>query len=140
MPAITASYRISPPEGTLSVSIPTENEHVVELNIGTTPATSGDGVKVTNVDDSPYYTALLASLAEAKEKLNEDMTIWKDAIGDREKQKEAIAAGTKGQQGNGKAMMMVKAARENDALPDEDDEEEDEEEDDDDDDDENETI
>ncbi|KAJ9123343.1 hypothetical protein QFC22_001542 [Naganishia vaughanmartiniae] len=134
MPSITAAYRISPPEGTPSVNIPTENEHVVELKIGTAPATSEDGVKVTNGNDSPYYTVLLEALAEAKEKLNEDMTVWKEAVGDREKQKEVISAGTKGQQGNGKAMMMVKAARENDALPDDDDEEDEEEDDDDDDD------
>ncbi|KAJ9107337.1 hypothetical protein QFC21_000787 [Naganishia friedmannii] len=139
MPAITAAYRISPPEGTPSVNTATENEHTVELKIGTKPATYEDGVKVTNVDDSPYYRVLLASLAEAKEKLNEDMTIWKEAVGDREKQIEAIPAGPKGQQGNGKAMMMARAARENDVLPD-DVEEEDEEEEDEEDDNDNETI
>lgn len=140
MPAITAAYRVTPPEGTPSVNIPAENEHIVELKIETIPTTSEDSIKVNNVDDSPYYTALLASLAEAKEKLNEDMTVWKEAVGDREKQKEAIPAGRKGQQGIGKAMMMVKAARENDALPDDDEEEEEEEEDDDDDQEDDENI
>ncbi|KAI5455494.1 hypothetical protein NCC49_000302 [Naganishia albida] len=127
MVAVHASYRITPPEGTPVVS-PTANEHVVEVQPDAAKDPSPDGDSPVNTDDSPYYLALLSSLADAKEKLNADMTIWKEAIGDREKHKEAVPITHKGKQGLGKAMMMVKAAKENDALPDDDDDEEDEDE------------
>lgn len=132
MVSVHASYRISPPAGTPAVTIPTENEHVVQVNTDAVDVPLPDGDHPVNTDDSPYYSALLASLADAKDKLNADLTIWKEAIGDREKSKEAVPVAHKGKQGLGKAMMMVKAAKENDALPDdadEDEEDEDEDED-----------
>lgn len=118
---IQASYRICPPTGTPEVSIATSGQHVVPVNLD--QAVVQKDPHPVNAEDSPYYSALLASLASAKEQLNADLTIWKEAIGDREKQKEAVPAMHKGKQGLGKAMMMVKAAKENDALPDDDDEE-----------------
>lgn len=130
MTSISASYRICPPAGTPSVSIPPSGEHVVNVNVNADQATAQDDPRPVNAEDSPYYSALLASLASAKEQLNADLTIWKEAIGDREKQKEAVPAAHKGKQGLGKAMMMVKAAKENDALPDDDDDDDDEDEDD----------
>ncbi|GHJ86236.1 hypothetical protein NliqN6_2638 [Naganishia liquefaciens] len=120
MVAIQASYSVCPPTRTPPVSIPTSGEHVVPLALG--QAAVQEDPRPLNADDSPYYSALLASLASAKEQLNADLTIWKEAIGDHEKQKEAVPAAHKGKQGLGKAMMMVKAAKENDALPDDDDE------------------
>ncbi|KAJ9106043.1 hypothetical protein QFC20_004103 [Naganishia adeliensis] len=129
MVAVHASYRISPPAGTPVVKIPTENDHIIDVQPDAANGPSQDGDNPVNADDSPYYLALLSSLADAKEKLNADMTIWKEAVGDREKQKDAVSAAHKGKQGLGKAMMMVKAAKENDALPDDDDEDEEEEED-----------
>jgi hypothetical protein len=128
MVAVHASYKITPPDGTPAVTIPTENEHVIEVLPDAANGPSPDGDHPVNTDDSPYYLALLSSLADAKEKLNADMTIWKEAVGDRERQKEAVPVTHKGKQGLGKAMMMVKAAKENDALPDDDDDEEDEDE------------
>lgn len=118
---IQASYRICPPTGTPEVSIATSGQHVVPVNLD--QAVVQEDPRPVNAEDSPYYSALLASLASAKEQLNADLTIWKEAIGDREKQKEAVPV-HKGKQGLGKAMMMVKAAKENDALPDDDDDDE----------------
>jgi hypothetical protein len=125
MVSIQASYRICPPAGTPSVPIPTSGEHVVSVNVDNDQVPAQEGLRPVNAEDSP----LLASLATAKEQLNADLTIWKEAIGDREKQKEAVPAAYKGKQGMGKAMMMVKAAKENENLPDDDDDSEDEEDD-----------
>jgi hypothetical protein len=129
MVSIQASYRICPPAGTPPVSIPTSGEHVVNVNVNNDQVPAQEGLRPVNSEDSPYYSALLTSLATAKEQLNADLTIWKEAIGDREKQKEAVPAAHKGKQGMGKAMMMVKAAKENENLPDDDDDSEDDEDD-----------
>ena len=67
--------------------------------------------KVYNEPDSPHYTALLASLAQAKDGLNARLTEWKETVGDTEKSKEVLPPGTAGQKGMGKAMMMVQAAK-----------------------------
>lgn len=128
MVAVHASYRINPPAGTPAVTIPTENAHIIDVQPDAANGHSQDGDNSVNAEDSPYYLALLSSLADAKEKLNADMTIWKEAIEDREKPKEAVPAAHKGKQGLGKAMMMMKAAKEVDALPDDDEEDEEDEE------------
>ncbi|KIR62349.1 hypothetical protein I312_103081 [Cryptococcus bacillisporus CA1280] len=50
-----------------------------------------------------YYTSASAALLASQATLNEKLTYWKDAIGDREKAKEDVGAVGFGR---GKAMMM----------------------------------
>ncbi|KAE8539573.1 hypothetical protein D1P53_004675 [Cryptococcus gattii VGV] len=50
-----------------------------------------------------YYTSASAALLASQGTLNEKLTYWKDAIGDREKAKEDVGAVGFGR---GKAMMM----------------------------------
>lgn len=59
-------------------------------------------------ETSTYYAALSLTLKTAQKALNEDLTLWKDALGDREKSKED--PGTVGY-GRGKAAVMSEDVR-----------------------------
>ncbi|KAF8555099.1 hypothetical protein OG21DRAFT_943874 [Imleria badia] len=77
---LTVSYTLSPPESTNSPpSLATKGAHafVVEAN------------KTANPGE--YYAALQKSIAAAREKLGEELTAWRDAIGNGEAGKEKAA-------------------------------------------------
>ena len=77
---LTVSYTLSPPEGTNSPpSLAANNGHTFVVEADKT-ASSGE-----------YYTALQKSIAAAREKLGEDLTAWRDAVGNGEVGKEKAA-------------------------------------------------
>lgn len=59
-------------------------------------------------ETSKYYSALSQTLKQTQKELNDNLTLWKDAIGDREKSKED--PGTIGF-GRGKAAVMSEDVR-----------------------------
>jgi hypothetical protein len=79
MPSITISYDLHPPEGT------PHDPKVVASKTQNFEIKSG----------SDYYTALRASIAEAKDTLGKELTEWRDQVGDLEKQKDADAKNAK---------------------------------------------
>lgn len=102
------------PLATARVNEQEETKVTAQSDVSSMPATA-----VYNEHGSEHYTALLASLAQAKDGLNARLTEWKEVIGDKEKSKEVLPPGTAGQKGMGKAMMMVQAAKQTDGRADE---------------------
>jgi hypothetical protein len=81
---LTVSYALSPPEGTNSPPS-------LALNGVHTFAVEAD--KTANVGE--YYDALQKSIVAAREKLGEELTAWRDAVGNAEVGKEKAAKATR---------------------------------------------
>lgn len=77
---LTVSYALSPPEGTNSPhSLSPNGVHAFAVEAERT------------ADIREYYEALRKSIAAAKERLGEELTAWRDAVGNTEVGKEKAA-------------------------------------------------
>ncbi|KAH0837821.1 hypothetical protein J3R83DRAFT_6029 [Lanmaoa asiatica] len=77
---LTVSYALSPPEGTNSPpSLAPSDSHAFTVEVEKT-ASIGE-----------YYGALRKSIAAAKEMVGEELTAWRDAVGNAEVGKEKAA-------------------------------------------------
>lgn len=86
------------PPTSATLTYPVEPRTNVTNSTGRGPAT----------ETSAHYTVLGETLRKAQKELNDTLTLWKDAIGDKEKSKED--PGTIGY-GRGKAAMMSEEVR-----------------------------
>ena len=103
------------PEASTSKLPPTtaKHAHPIVLSADSDSDSDPDSVSVPvpgseRSKTSTYYSALSLTLRKAQKDLNENLTSWKDAIGDREKSKED--PGTIGY-GRGKAAVMSEDVR-----------------------------
>lgn len=82
---LTVTYRIVPPQSTVTPqSLSPETTH--RFPIASPPENSkGDS------ELKEYYTSLRSSIAEARKKLGEELTAWRDAVGNSELGKEKSA-------------------------------------------------
>ncbi|WVN84889.1 uncharacterized protein L203_100025 [Cryptococcus depauperatus CBS 7841] len=97
--AIEVTYSLCPPSSTLipvSSSDPAPSSSAFSFPISPNPYSNLSAT-------TKYYTAASTSLLYAQAALNTELTLWKDAIGDGEKEKEDV--GTVGY-GRGKANLM----------------------------------
>ncbi|KIK37262.1 hypothetical protein CY34DRAFT_810482 [Suillus luteus UH-Slu-Lm8-n1] len=81
---LTVTYKIVPPPSTVAPSsLSQETTHRF-------PIIPLPGLESKEDDDSlkKYYTSLRASIAEARTKLGEELTAWRDAVGNAELGKE----------------------------------------------------
>ncbi|KAI9569407.1 hypothetical protein HD554DRAFT_519332 [Boletus coccyginus] len=77
---LTVSYSLSPPEGTNSPpSLALNGAHAFAI----------EADKTANIGE--YYDALQKSIVAAKERLGEELTAWRDAVGNAEVGKEKAA-------------------------------------------------
>lgn len=77
---LTVSYALSPPEGTnWPPSLAPNGAHAFAI----------EADKTVNIGE--YYDALQKSIAAAREKLGEELTAWRDAVGNAEVGKEKAA-------------------------------------------------
>lgn len=77
---LTISYALSPPEGTNSPpSLAPNGAHTFAV----------EADKTANVGE--YYEAVRKSIAAAREKVGEELTAWRDAVGNAEAGKEKAA-------------------------------------------------
>lgn len=77
---LTVSYALSPPEGTNSPpSLAPNGAHAFAI----------EADKTANIRE--YYDALQKSIIAAKERLGEELTAWRDAVGKAEVRKEKAA-------------------------------------------------
>ena len=77
-PAVTIHYSISPPDGAQSISLaPTATIEVVVKSEAS-----------SSLNHKAYYDALKVAVAQAKAKVGEELTVWRDAVGNLEKAKE----------------------------------------------------
>lgn len=84
---LTVTYKIVPPPSTVAPpSLSQETTHRF-------PITPLPSLESKEDDDSlkRYYTSLRASIAEARTKLGEELTAWRDAVGNAELGKEKSA-------------------------------------------------
>ncbi|KAH7886344.1 hypothetical protein F5I97DRAFT_1255096 [Phlebopus sp. FC_14] len=83
--AVTATYTLSPPEG---VDVPQSLTPIASHScpVETTKELNGSG----SSDATEYYSALRKSIAAAREKLGEELTAWRDAVGNAELAKEKM--------------------------------------------------
>lgn len=101
--SVTVTYTLYPPEGIA----PSGGSG------STTPSSSTARYPIT-VSSSPtstylaYYSALSCTVLQAQKDLNESLTVWKDAVGDKEKHKEDPG---KVAYGKGKAARMMQYAK-----------------------------
>ncbi|KIK65738.1 hypothetical protein GYMLUDRAFT_94352 [Collybiopsis luxurians FD-317 M1] len=82
--SVIMTYTVHPPEGTtLPKDVPTSKTLEIPVNgsveIGNGPASG---------KSSAYYKALHDALADARNKIGEDLTTWRDAVGKLELNKE----------------------------------------------------
>jgi hypothetical protein len=100
--SISLAYSLHPPQA-ITTATPKENTHdyPIESSSSQLPA------KPTGI--SAYYAAALPQLRNAQKALNEDLTVWKDAIGDLEKPKEDIGKVGYGQGRGARMAAGVKA-------------------------------
>ncbi|KIJ66555.1 hypothetical protein HYDPIDRAFT_109602, partial [Hydnomerulius pinastri MD-312] len=76
---LTAAYALCPPEGTISPQSLTSNtSHSFPVILP--PENKSDA--------GEYYSALRKSIVAAREKLGEELTAWRDAVGNTELGKE----------------------------------------------------
>ncbi len=73
---LTVSYELHPPSDTPAVNINASKTHEVPIIVP-----SAGGYK-------EYYEGLRQSIAQAKDVLGEELTAWRDAVGNRELKKE----------------------------------------------------
>lgn len=74
---LTVSYALSPPEGTTSPpSLALNGAHTFAIEAEKT------------ADMGEYYEAVRKSIAAAREKVGEELTAWRDAVGNAEAGKE----------------------------------------------------
>jgi len=93
-PQVTVSYTYNLPEGIT----PPELGNRALLSSGTstfliTIKPSEPGASTTS--STEYYAAVLDAVRESKRLMGEEMTAWRDAVGDKEKYKEKEAASAK---------------------------------------------
>jgi hypothetical protein len=81
---LTATYKIVPPPST--VAPPSLSQETIHKF----PIISLPGLESKEDTDSlkRYYTSLRASIAEARTKLGQELTAWRDAVGNAELGKE----------------------------------------------------
>ena len=100
MAQISITYSINPPEGLKTADVPlppsAEFSHAF-------PAASAES---SASPTAAFYAAATVAVKAAQKDLNERLTVWKDAVGDREKDKENVGKVAWGQ-GRG-ARMSVK--------------------------------
>lgn len=103
------------PEASTSKIPPTTAKHAHPIVLSADSDSDSNSVSVPvpvpgseRSETSTYYSALSLTLRKAQKDLNENLTSWKDAIGDREKSKED--PGTIGY-GRGKAAVMSEDVR-----------------------------
>ncbi|KAL0952043.1 hypothetical protein HGRIS_008685 [Hohenbuehelia grisea] len=75
--SITVSYKLQPPAGVETRNLQTEKEMCFE--VAAEPAAN---------DSQGYYTALRAAVEDARNRLGDDLTAWRDAVGKKELSKE----------------------------------------------------
>lgn len=81
---LTVTYKIVPPPSTVappSLSQETTHRFPIVPLLGLESKEDDDSLK-------RYYTSLRASIAEARTKLGEELTAWRDAVGNAELGKE----------------------------------------------------
>ncbi|OCH89756.1 hypothetical protein OBBRIDRAFT_651934 [Obba rivulosa] len=78
MAAITITYELHPPQDT-----PIENL--------TAQKTHTSLISNTSANQKAYYEGVRQAIAQAKSTLGEELTVWRDAVGNREQTKEVKA-------------------------------------------------
>jgi len=79
---LTVTYNIVPPSSTVAPqSLLQETTHRFPI-VGLSEEAKGDS------EEKRYYVSLRSSIAEARAKLGEELTAWRDAVGNAELGKE----------------------------------------------------
>jgi hypothetical protein len=78
MTSVTFTYELNPPVEVTAPGLNASAKH--DFPIAASPQTTDAYVS--------YYTALRTTVAEARAKLGEELTIWRDAVGKKETEKE----------------------------------------------------
>lgn len=73
--ALTVTYELFPPSGTPVTNLKTSQTHTFAV---TSPDASSQA----------YYQSLRQSITQAKDTLGDELTAWRDAVGNRELKKE----------------------------------------------------
>ncbi|KAF8644235.1 hypothetical protein AX16_008590 [Volvariella volvacea WC 439] len=76
MPAVTITYEINPPADTEAGAL--SKSKTLEVEVKAQPTGGFQG----------YYSALEKALIEARDKIGEDLTAWRDAVGNKELNRE----------------------------------------------------
>ena len=76
--SITVQYDLHPPQDTPASNLSSSKHHDFPLSNSGTP--------------KQYYEGLRQAIAQAKSTLGEELTAWRDAVGDREQVKETESA------------------------------------------------
>ncbi|KAI0095167.1 hypothetical protein BDY19DRAFT_916534 [Irpex rosettiformis] len=74
-PNITLTYELNPPHGITAEGLGTTKTHELPVSAG-------------NCSLKAYYQSVREAIAKGKELVGEDLTIWRDAVGNREQSKE----------------------------------------------------
>ncbi|KDQ15636.1 hypothetical protein BOTBODRAFT_173727 [Botryobasidium botryosum FD-172 SS1] len=93
-PAITISYAYNLPAGITppksgDKDLPSSGTNTFPIPVA--PSESG----ASAVTSTAYYAAALEAVRESRRQMGEEMTAWRDAVGDKEKNKEKEAASAK---------------------------------------------
>jgi hypothetical protein len=79
MASVRISYSLNPPAGVSAPGLDSSGQH--KLLVSTPFSHDADA-------QAAYYTALRSTIAEARAKLGDDLTAWRDAVGKKEVEKE----------------------------------------------------
>jgi hypothetical protein len=79
MVTVTVSYILSPPAGTSASGLSPSARH--EFPVSASIGRDADA-------QAAYYASLRTTIDEAKAKLGHEMTVWRDAVGKKEIEKE----------------------------------------------------
>ena len=85
--AIKIQYSLNLPEGINTEDKPTSKTHQLKIDtaIINNPSSNGDSTKETK--KSYYYDALRNALEEARNKIGDELTVWRDCVGKKEPRK-----------------------------------------------------
>ncbi|KAF8515833.1 hypothetical protein BU17DRAFT_93244 [Hysterangium stoloniferum] len=92
-PTLSISYTLFPPSSTsppTGLSSTTTHEFPLEISLVSSESTSAetDSHRNNNSTAEEHYAALREALSNARETLGYELTQWRDAVGDGEKEKD----------------------------------------------------
>ena len=83
---IKIQYSLNLPEGVNTEDKPTSKTH--QFKIDTTPSTRSNGDSQDSEAKKSYYNALRDALQEARSQIGDELTAWRDCVGNKELNKE----------------------------------------------------
>jgi hypothetical protein len=97
--ALQITYALSPPEGITPLNASTSG------TLNYPPPSTSSSQSPSSISTKDFYASTSAAVLQAQADLNAVLTLWKDAIGDKEKHREDLGVVPHGQ---GRAVRMTK--------------------------------